>query len=170
MNNPVDTLVMEHDIIMSYIDAAKAIHPLAESQVEEYVKRASELVDFFREYADCYHHKKEEAILFPGMSKENELLSEGIIKEMLENHEEFRNDISEIKSALERKDLRTADSILQNYCNKLLDHIAVENDELFQMVSSLIPETEQEKMYFEFVDIDRELGLVQKQKWESLIH
>ena len=54
--------------------------------------------------------------------------------------------------------------LLTGYINDLLDHIAVENDELFIMAESLFNEDELERMYFLFQDIDMELGQVRKQE------
>ena len=53
--------------------------------------------------------------------------------------------------------------------NDLLDHIAVENDELFVLTENIISEDELEKIYFLFEDLDREMGLDKKLKLESLV-
>ena len=48
-----------------------------------------------------------------------------------------------------------------------MDHIAVENDELFVLAESLMDEDELETIFFKFKDIDMELGEDGKVKLEE---
>lgn len=56
---------------------------------------------------------------------------------------------------------------LRHYNNDLLDHIAAENDELFVLAQSLLSESELEKIYFHFKDVDMQLGEDRKIKFEK---
>lgn len=158
MKDPIKVLLNEHDIITSAIDIAKEAEKLIAKDVIAYEKTIRELIHFFRIYADKYHHNKEEQILFPEMNKKNELLEDGVIKEMLENHEDFRSMIKDIETFLDKKDFVKAQQKLHVYSEALLDHIAVENDEVFHMAESLFDEGELEKIFFRFEDCDREVG------------
>jgi hemerythrin-like domain-containing protein len=89
-------------------------------------------------------------------------LEDGVIKEMFENHEDFRNMILDIETFLDKKDYLRAQQKLNIYTESLLDHIAVENDEVFQMAETLFDNEELEKIYFRFEDCDRELGETNK--------
>ncbi len=166
MKNPVKILFEEHAIIQSAIDIAKNAATLIENNNSEsnhdYETLIRELIHFFRAYADEYHHYKEEQILFPEMSKKNELLEDGVLKEMFENHADFRSMIESIEMFLDCKDYKEAQQKLNSYTEALLDHIAVENDEVFQMAESLFKDEELEKIYFRFADCDRELGEINK--------
>ena len=51
----------------------------------------TDLITFFRNYADKFHHYKEEKLLFPLMCEKNDMLENSIIAEMLDNHQDFRN-------------------------------------------------------------------------------
>jgi len=55
---------------------------------------------FFRNYADKFHHYKEEKLLFPMMCEKNEMLQDSIVEEMLENHREFRRLVKQIEDSL----------------------------------------------------------------------
>ena len=158
----------EHEIIVNAIDTARQAKSLIEKDDVAYGKLIHQLIDFFRNYADKYHHFKEEEILFPEMAKRNDLLADGVIKEMFENHEDFREMIRNIESSLDEKKYSEAQQRLEKYTEALLDHIAVENDEVFQTAESIFSEEELEKIYFRFEDCDRELGNAKKEELKEL--
>ncbi|MCC7301321.1 MAG: hemerythrin domain-containing protein [Bacteroidia bacterium] len=161
-HDPVQYLMDEHDIILKAVNTLK---DLIRSQEKDELKGNSlqTLILFFREYADRYHHHKEEELLFPLLGETSPLLEDGILKEMLEQHETMREMMREASAKLHNGDLSGAQQSLAIYSEALLDHIAVENDELFQIAASQLSSSEKEKMYFRFEDIDRELGETQKQ-------
>lgn len=167
MNNPVEILVKEHEVIVSAINLTKKLQKITESEQEKFIYLSGKLIDFFKTYADKYHHYKEESFLFPRMCDENQLLEEGIIKEMLENHEEFRNSLREIEKVLQEGEFTSVTDSFSIYCNNLLDHIAVENEELFQIAETLLSASELENIYFRFLDIDMELGESRKKELEN---
>jgi hemerythrin-like domain-containing protein len=163
MNNPIQTLLEEHGIIVSGTDLAKdAGKLLARNETEKYEQLVRKLISFFRLYADQYHHYKEERILFPEMSDKNELLEGGVIHEMFQNHEDFREMVKCVEQFLDAKEYLKAQAQLNIYIEALLDHIAVENDEVFQMAESLFNPGELEKMYFRFEDCDVEINELNK--------
>src|ERR1039458_7073295 len=132
MNNSLKMLYDEHDIITRAVNLAKNAKTLIGTNDEEYELTVSELIRFFRIYADQYHHHKEEEILFPEMAKRSELMADGILAEMLDNHEYFRELIHDIEADLEAREYVQASEKIDEYTEALLDHIAVENEELFQ--------------------------------------
>jgi len=159
MNNPIQTLLEEHGIIVSATDLAKdAGKLLARNETGRYEQLVRKLISFFRLYADQYHHYKEERILFPEMSNRNELLEAGVIHEMFQNHEDFREMVKCAEQFLDAKEYLKAQAQLNIYIEALLDHIAVENDEVFQMAETLFSSGELEKMYFRFEDCDVEIN------------
>lgn len=168
MNKTIQVLYQEHETIVNAIEAAQQLKAQLGKNDKQYEQNVRELISFFRDYADNYHHHKEEQILFPAMKKKNELLADGVLKEMLDNHEEFRDLVSSIEKALDEKNFIQAQQKLDIYTEALLDHIAVENDEVFQMAETLFSEAESEKLYYDFEDADIELGSGKKQEFEEL--
>ncbi|MHB8258793.1 MAG: hemerythrin domain-containing protein [Bacteroidia bacterium] len=158
MNNPIKTLFEEHAIITSAINISRQADKLIAKNDDVYEKLIRDLINFFRVYADEYHHHKEEEILFPEMSKKSDLLKDGIVNEMMENHADFREMIKNTEDYLNKQDFIRAQQQLHVYSEFLLDHIAVENEEMFQMAESMFSEDELEKIYFRFEDCDREVG------------
>ncbi len=157
MNKAVELLYEEHELIMDAISIAKELHVKIETP-KLYEQQVFDLISFFREYADKYHHYKEEEILFPEMIKANELLESGVVKEMLDNHEDFRALIAEIETLTKDKKYSSAQNKLEEYVEALTDHIAVENEEVFEIATTLFNEKQLENIYFRFKDIDNELG------------
>jgi hemerythrin-like domain-containing protein len=162
MNNAIEMLYGEHEIIISALSITQTLKGLSDQKPEEYEETVRKLLVFLRGFADEFHHYKEEMILFPEIAKKNELLAEGVIKEMIENHEDFREMIQNIDDRLKEKEYEKAQKQLEAYVNMLLDHIAVENEELFQAAESLFTPAELENINYRFHDIDREFGNAKK--------
>ncbi|TAL57378.1 MAG: hypothetical protein EPN85_14295 [Bacteroidetes bacterium] len=168
MNKTIQVLFDEHETIVNAIDAAQQLKARLGKNDKQYEQNVRDLISFFRDYADNYHHHKEEQILFPAMKKKNELLADGVLKEMMDNHAEFRELINTVEKSINEKNYIQAQQKLDIYLEALLDHIAVENDEVFQMAETLFTEAELEKMLYDFEDADIEMGSGKKQEFEEL--
>jgi hemerythrin-like domain-containing protein len=158
MNDSLKVLYDEHAVIVNVLSSVKQAGNLIEQNPDEYEKLIHQLIHFFRTYADQYHHHKEEEILFPEMVKQNEMLENGVIQEMLENHDDFRSMIQDIEEKLNSKNYQGAQSGLIDYSEALLNHIAAENEELFPMAETLFSDDELRNIKFRFEDNDRTLG------------
>jgi hemerythrin-like domain-containing protein len=168
MHNPFNILIQEHSVISSVSTSVNELEQVLKSSPEKFEETLNLLLKFFRDYSDKYHHHKEELILFPAMNNHPDFMQQDIIHELEEHHENFREQLSEIDAALKTKEYVQALKILKVYVNDLLDHIAIENDELFIMAESLFSENEMERMYFQYKDIDNELGETAKGALEKI--
>lgn len=168
MNKAIEILYNEHEIIKSVIVYREKIINYSVNNHEKFKELLTNLISFFRSYADKFHHYKEEKLLFPLMCEKNEMLQDNIVEEMLENHREFRDLVNQIEAALVSANYVQSTEILNKYSEMLLDHIAVEDDELFQIAETLIDDNELEKLYYDFQDIDMELGIDYKIKLEKM--
>lgn len=155
-HDPAAVLYEEHDVILSALDLLPEAGRLIGVNDQAYVRNIRKLLGFFRDFADKIHHHKEEEILFVEMEKKNAFLGEGIISEMLTNHCDFRDSIAQAEEALVAKDHHMAQRLLEAYAEALRDHIAVENEELFQMVPALFSPEEARNIKYRFEDADRE--------------
>lgn len=167
-NNPAEMLMNEHEIIQQVESIIHSMDGLWEHDPEKYRAMVSKLVYFFREYSDVFHHRKEEDILFPELVNHPDFLLNEIIVELEEHHEMFREYTQDIEDLIESDELVKAHLLLTKYVNDLLDHIAVENDELFSIAENLFTESQLENMYFRFKDIDLELGEDLKSELEKI--
>ncbi len=168
-NNPIQVMLDEHEVISSAGEMVDALDGYWEKDGEDYEKQLRALVTFFKEYADGFHHYKEEQILFPEMNNQEDFTLPEIIEELLEHHANFRQYAAEIRAALDNKAYEMAHKQLKFYLNELLDHIAVENEELFVIAENLFTEEQLETIFFRFKDVDVELGEEKKRNFEKWV-
>jgi len=168
MNKAIEILMQEHHHIKKAIAGTQALF-LSIAQGKASLSDVKNRIDFFRNYADSYHHQKEEKVLFPEMIKRNEMLEFGVVHEMLENHADFRELLAEIEDSVNDGDAQGAQQKFEKYAEMLLEHIAVEDDEVFQIAETLMNEDELLTVLYLFEDCDRELGAAEKLNWESKI-
>lgn len=166
-NNPIEKMLEEHDRISECGKIIHKIEKLWESDVDRYENILTGLVIFFREYADTYHHRKEEDVLFPAIKNHPDFILSELVDEFEEHHESFRNYLSEITNALNDRDYERSYLELRNYLEDLLDHIGAENDELFIIAETLLNDEELEMIFFRFQDIDMEVGEIRKKELEE---
>lgn len=159
----------EHEVICKTESIIENLNQLWESDIEKYTEIVTTLISFYREYADGYHHRKEEEVLFPAIKNHPDFVLQEIIDEFEQHHEDFRDYTKEIEEAIAEGDYQKSYQELNNYLQDLLDHIAAENDELFVLAESLLGEEELETIFFKFKDIDMELGQVRKTELEEKI-
>jgi hemerythrin-like domain-containing protein len=160
--NPIQVLINEHDVIVTAEEIINLINNTWQQNEEKYIENVKKLILFFREYSDEFHHKKEEDILFKELMNNPDFLLKDIISELENHHEMFRETVVEIEEAINNKEFEKAQKKLNSFINDLLDHIAVENDELFSMAESLYDEDELKRIFFLFEDKERELGVERK--------
>ena len=168
-NNPIQTMHHEHDVICSTEEIIRDLDGYWEVDADQYKAKVEDLIHFFREYADGYHHRKEEEVLFPEIKNHPDFVLHDIIDEFEQHHDDFRDYTVEIEEALAENDFVKSYSELNKYLQDLLDHIGAENDELFVLAETLMSEDELETIYFKFVDIDLELGEEKKIELEKMI-
>lgn len=166
-NNPIQVLLDEHEVIRS---SEKIINALDHSWLEnenKYAEKVVNLLRFFREYTDYFHHRKEEDVLFRELKNNSGFLLPEIISELEGHHQAFRETVAEIEIALQCRQWKNIQNLLTRYMNDLLDHIAVENDEIFIIAEAVFSKEELERMYFRFEDIDSNLGKDKKNELEN---
>lgn len=168
-HNPIQTMLDEHEVICQTEEIIESLDKTWEDDSKKYTKIVNTLITFFREYADGYHHRKEEEVLFPAIYEHPDFVLQEIIDEFNEHHEDFRAYTKDIEEAIESGDFEKSYKELNAYLQDLLDHIGAENDELFVLAETLMDEEDLETIYFKFKDIDMELGEERKQELEKSI-
>ncbi len=137
--NGIEVLLKEHENIQLFISAAEKIccGILDGDPVDGQLFQ--DMIQFGQDYADHYHHQKEEQILFHEMSTQLGPLAEKLIQHgMLVEHDLGRLHLSELKGALERycAEPNTLDKLrilteLTGYTNLLKRHIEKENNAVY---------------------------------------
>jgi hemerythrin-like domain-containing protein len=167
MSQLTDLLINEHEIIKNAGNTIESLYKKWESDESLYKEEVKKLLDFFRTYADKYHHFKEEEVVFPYINNHPDFVLQEMIDEFNVHHEDFREYAHDIEENIEAGDYEKAYVLLHKYFSELQDHIAAENEELFVLIDTLLTENELETLYYKCLDIDRELGEDKKLAFEA---
>lgn len=150
---PMQKLVDEHKLIKRLVAQIPHIIESIDLETEEGRQRVLDGVDFIRNYADSYHHAKEEDLLFKYFDEDAE-----IIKAM---HEDHRNARSRVKNIVEGVESRDRGSVIENlgaYRELLTDHIRKEDDILYPWMDRNITTTQVGKLFSSFSEVDERFG------------
>jgi len=118
------------------------------------------MVKLIQQYADGFHHAKEENLLFPLMLEKGFSNEQGPISVMLQDHAQGRNFVKGMVAEITRYKAGD-DSVLpelyrnmQGYVDLLRAHIGKENNVLFRMADRVLSPAEQEHLLSEFATME----------------
>lgn len=133
--SPMEILSQEHRIIERVLEGTERM--LNEGRIDaDFIGKA---LDFFRNFADECHHRKEEDVLFPELEAAGIPRQGGPIGCMLQEHERGRSLVRTIGAQLEAAAGGDADAIellrtaAYDYITLLREHISKEDNVLFVM-------------------------------------
>ena len=145
--NITNMLVDEHRLILRMIDLLEKNASL--TAAGEYLNWQFYLdaIDFIRNYADQFHHAKEEDVLFKalvdnGMPKDN-----SPVAAMLMEHDQGRNFVRALETAVHKAAANNTEiyrAVAENalgYAALLRDHIGKEDDILYPLAERVLPES-----------------------------
>jgi hemerythrin-like domain-containing protein len=122
------------------------------------------IIDFVRNFADKYHHKKEEDRLFNIMAEQLGLgVESGTIAGMLMEHDIGRAHIIDLEKALwecEKGNMYVKVDIIANaigYEQLLLKHIDKEDNAIYKHAERSLSKETLEKLNIEFEDIEKDI-------------
>ncbi len=150
---PMKKLVEEHKLIKRLVALVPKIIEGLDLDSEEGRKLVKGAVDFIRNYADRYHHAKEEEILFKYFDENLD-----IIKTMHSDHELARSHVREILAGLEKRDSELVAGHLDSYRELLTEHIKREDEILYLWMDRQLTDTEVGKLFSAFTEVDRDFG------------
>ncbi len=135
----IEILIKEHENIRRMLNVIKivCINIVNGKEIDD--SEINVIIDFIKNYADKYHHGKEEKFLFPAMVKHLGKTAENIVTHgMMVEHIIGRGHISNLKQSLKRyvdnkNDIDKLDIItsLNGYAMLLNNHIDKENDVVY---------------------------------------
>ncbi len=169
-----EVLKQEHRVIEKVL---AGVEKLARSQGPIPVEQWEKAIDFIRNFADKCHHLKEEGLLFPMLEERGIPREGGPIGMMLMEHEEGRGYVRAMVAALSaaKQDPEGARrQLVENaraYLRLLREHIAKEDQVLFDMVDAHLDPQEQKKLLEQFEEHEREeMGLGVHEKYLEIAH
>ena len=143
-----ENLVEEHKLIKRIIDVLENASNRLEKGENIALKIFELATDFIRNFADRFHHAKEEDILFKEMVKKGMPEKDSPIEAMLIEHEQGREFVRGIIKAidgLKEGAKRATAEIIKNargYIGLLREHIDKEDDILYPLAERMFKEEE----------------------------
>jgi hemerythrin-like domain-containing protein len=152
----------EHKIILKVVAALRAECGKVESGAavdREFFLKAA---DFIRNYADKFHHAKEEDTLFPELGEPGVKMHCDPREVMLQDHELGRMYVRGMEGAL--REGRKAELLdnARRYCGLLEEHIYKEDNILYPMADEALGVERSAKLKERFAEINREFAAVVK--------
>ena len=117
----------------------------------------AEVIDFIKNYADGYHHAKEEDILFKAMLENVENLHCNPIPVMLHEHDEGRQYIKNLEEGIANSDKEQILTNAKGYCFLLQNHIYKEDNVLYPMAEEALSEAQKELIQAKYKQVKDEL-------------
>lgn len=122
----------------------------------------SKAVDFIRNYADKYHHAKEEDILFAELNKNEERMHCNPVPQMVYEHEQGRSFVKGLEESLKRNDKEGVLTNGKNYAALLQDHIFKEDNILYPLADEALTKKDQLDMLKRAEEANQKLGYEKK--------
>lgn len=160
--NATDQLRAEHDGILKMLQILETLAKrIAAGEPVEF-SHIDRIVEFLQVFADQCHHGKEETLLFPALEQAGIPRQGGPIGVMLSEHDHGRNFIAAMKKAaaqLVEGDAAGGPAFVaaaRGYIDLLRNHIDKENNVLFGMADRSLSQAQQDQLYAEFENLERE--------------
>lgn len=163
MNSATKDLENDHVNILHLLDVMEKI---TKDNIPD-IADLEAVVYLIRNYADGFHHAKEEQILFPSLSEKGFSQQQGPVAVMLSEHTQGRNYVKGMADSialLKQGDKSVLEQVFLNmtgYVNLLRNHIAKENNILFRMADKVLTaedHTELLKKYSAVIPITQKGG------------
>jgi hemerythrin-like domain-containing protein len=150
---PLKKLVDEHVLIKRWVSLIPGILERFDPSAEEGRNLVQQGVDFIRNFADRYHHAKEEEILFKYFDGDLD-----IIKTMHRDHENAREHVRGIIGALEKGDRDSIVEHFESYKELLAEHIKKEDEILYPWMDRMLSIGDVGRLYSSFNEVDKQFG------------
>ncbi len=141
----------EHENILKVVDALESgIEQLKDKDIDTDFFR--KVIDFIRNYADKFHHAKEEDILFKEFNKcaEEGCVHCNPVEQMLSEHDEGRKNVKIMETGLDEKNKNKLIEGARGYTQLIREHIFKEDNILYPMADDALSDRVQKTMLNKF--------------------
>ena len=153
-------LAKEHENILKVVETLEKECELIEKGKEINIEFFENSIDFIRNYADKFHHAKEEDILFKEFNQQVEkdpgCAHCNPVEQMLVEHDKGRNFVKGMEIALKEKNKNQLIENARDYIRLIREHIFKEDNILYPMADEAITEKTEEEMMKIFKKIETE--------------
>ncbi len=156
MKNVTEILKQEHQTILKAISIFQDI--VNSGNDKSLLLKGEAIINFIQNFADRYHHRKEEEILFRELEKPGVLTHCNPLPQMLHEHEEGRSCVRNMIEALEKQDAAALGQNIKKYGSILQEHIFKEDNILYPMAEEGLSEEKKELILKEYAEEKEELA------------
>lgn len=165
----------EHKVILRMVNVLSAMQERLENGGDIDTATLTEVVDFFRAFADKGHHAKEEDVLFPTLER-NGVHSQGCpIGTLTSEHKQGRAIMTALNDAIEKyangdaTAKTTISAAIKAAIDSYTDHIWREDYLLFPMTEKVLPKPELEGLTRNFNEVETRFGSDFHNKYDQLV-
>ena len=161
---PVKKLVDEHVLIKRLLALIPSVAEYTETSIKVDKDLILGCVDFIRNYADKYHHMKEEDILFKYVDEKAE-----IIQIMYKDHDTGRGHVRQVVEGAEKGNKVQIKEHLLAYRELLTQHIKKEDEILYPWIDRQLSTTQVGEVFQKCNAADASVGDALPRKYEKFI-
>jgi len=152
-------LMNEHQLILKYIDLMGQYINFSRENTDKFLflEKAEIFTGFIRNFADTFHHAKEEDILFKYMEAPGVMTHCNPLPQMLIEHDQGRQYVQSMKAAIEGNN---QDILIENaghYGQLLKEHIFKEDNILYPMAEDGITDNAKIQILDEYKEAELRL-------------
>lgn len=167
-------LMNEHQLILRFASLLETrlvnADALAQSSnADRFWLDLKDISQFIKQYADDYHHAKEENVLFHFMSRPDILSHCNPISQMMYEHDMGRDYVKNLILAIEGRDVKGAQNNGLGWVQLLRAHIYKEDNILYRMAEQAIPENTKQDIQSEYDVIEKERNSTELQSHFELL-
>ncbi len=152
----INILLDEHKMLLKAVETTKKIQKIKDD--DKYYIALHDMILFFRNFSEIYHHPKEESVLYPALRNRSGEMSAEFLNEICDNHEDFKSAMAEIENAYLSYDYFRLRTSVEKYLSGLEVHIKKENKIILSVASKLLSKDELNEIAIRFLSIDKKNG------------
>lgn len=145
-----EILSEEHQHILKVIDAIEDECRELEAGKDLDKEFFLEAIDFIRNYADKFHHAKEEDILFEELNSGDACMHCNPTQQMLYEHDQGRHFVKCVEEGVKENNRQKVIETAWRYAHLLREHIMKEDEILYPMADEALSEDAKAKMLERF--------------------
>ncbi len=149
LNPPLRQLVEEHAVIKRVLRVLPALLNETDAGRSDLDVVLEECISFIREYADAFHHAKEEKILFAYFDANSEIISS-----FMAEHDLGRGHVVAARGALAAHGMPQVKASLLAYRTLLAEHIRKEDEILYPWMNRTLLDNQVGRLYAEFAAVN----------------
>jgi hemerythrin-like domain-containing protein len=166
-----ENLMKEHQLILKYVDLMERYVAFSLKHPDSLVllEKAAGFIEFIHEFADHFHHAKEEDILFRYLGIPGVLTHCNPVPQMLMEHDKARRFVKNMEQAVQAKALNALADNAAQYARLLKEHIYKEDNILYPMGEAGLSDEAKKALLKEYAQTDERLdSLAIWAKYETL--